>query len=264
MDSQQLRELHEQLIAISIEVGHFIVQQQLAPSQIEEKSFNNLVSFVDKTAEKVFVEALAKVLPEAGFIAEEGSGSPQKEGYNWIIDPLDGTTNFIHQIPCYCTSVALHGPKGLELGVIYEPHRKEVFSAIAKQGAWLNQKKIEVSKTTKLEKSLLATGFPYDDFGRQEAYMELLKDLTTHTRGIRRLGSAALDLAYVACGRFEAFYEYNLNPWDVAAGILIVQEAGGHVTGFQDTTDPLFGADILASNGLMHEQLQEKFSLHRV
>lgn len=264
MDSNQLQKLHRQLIAISIEVGDFIAQQQLAPSQIEEKSFNNLVSFVDKTAEKMFVDALAKMLPEAGFIAEEGTGSPNKEGYNWIIDPLDGTTNFIHQIPCYCTSVALHGPNGLELGVIYEPHRKEVFSAISGQGAWLNEKKIEVSKTENLERSLLATGFPYDDFGRQEAYMELLKDLTTNTRGIRRLGSAALDLAYVGCGRFEAFYEYNLNPWDVAAGILIVKEAGGHVTGFQDSTDPLFGADILASNGFTHEQLQQKFGLHRV
>ena len=128
----------------------------------------------------------------------------------------------------------------------------------------MNEKPIRVSSASELSKTLLATGFPYDDFGRQEAYMELLKDFTTNTRGIRRLGSAALDLAYVACGRCDAFYEYGLNPWDVAAGILIVEEAGGKVTGFQESDDPIFGADILSSNGQVHEQLVKKIAFHKV
>jgi myo-inositol-1(or 4)-monophosphatase len=258
------KSLLQKLIQVSKEVGDFIKAQQLSPNEIEEKSFNNLVSRVDKEAEQKFVSRLSQLLPDAGFIAEEGTGSPIDGGYNWIIDPLDGTTNFIHNIPFYCTSVALHGPDGLVLGVIYEPHLKECFSAIRGEGAWLNEKPIRVSSASELSKTLLATGFPYDDFGRQEAYMELLKDFTTNTRGIRRLGSAALDLAYVACGRCDAFYEYGLNPWDVAAGILIVEEAGGKVTGFQESDDPIFGADILSSNGQVHEQLVKKIAFHKV
>ena len=245
---------------LSREIGDWMRLQKISASDIEFKSLNNLVSYVDKEAEKRFVERLSQLLPEAGFIAEEGSGSYANEEYAWVIDPLDGTTNFIHGIPIWCTSVALLRHKTPLVGVIYDPNQGELFSAAQGQGAWLNGQPIRVSSTTSLAASLLATGFPYDDFGRQKAYMLLLEDLCQSSRGIRRIGSAAVDLAWTACGRFEAFYEYGLNPWDVAAGALIVEEAGGTVTGFSADANPIFGEEILATNGRIHQVLHEKIS----
>ncbi len=179
----------------------------------------------------------------------------RKEGLNWIIDPLDGTTNFVHGIPCYCISVALADGLDVLVGVVLEVTRDECFSAWKGGGAWLNGKTIGVSTRKTLSESLLATGFPYDDFGREAEYMELLKALMHTSRGIRRLGSAAADLAYVACGRFEAFYEYGLNPWDVAAGGLLVTEAGGNTTDFRNGGSWLFGEEIVASNGSIHAEI---------
>lgn len=247
--------LCKQVIEVSVEVGTFLISQNLDQQDIEEKSLNNLVSYVDKQAEALFVDRLKEMLPEAGFIAEEGTGAPSKSGLNWIIDPLDGTTNFIHGIPFYCTSVALVENGELLIGVIHDPNQEHTFHAFKSGGAWLNSREIRVSDNSNLQSSLLATGFPYDDFGRQEAYMELLKDFTQNTRGIRRLGSAALDLAYVAWGKFDSFYEYGLNPWDVAAGILIVKEAGGMCSGFEADGDPLFGPDIVASSKGVHLEM---------
>jgi myo-inositol-1(or 4)-monophosphatase len=192
--------------------------------------------------------------PEAGFIAEEGTGE-RKEGLNWIIDPLDGTTNFVHGLPCYCISIGLANGSDMLVGVVLEVTRNECFSAWKGGGAWLNGKAILVSQRRRLQESLLATGFPYDDFDKEAAYMELLRALMHNSRGIRRLGSAAADLAYVACGRFEAFYEYGLNPWDVAGGALLVREAGGTVTDFGNGDDWLFGEELLASNGHIHGEL---------
>ena len=247
-----LKNITAEVIRISEEVGKFLQNQDLKSEDIKTKSLNNLVSYVDKQAESQFVKALRDLLPEAGFIAEEGTGETKDGGLNWIIDPLDGTTNFIHQIPFYCTSVALVDDNQLLLGVIHDPNHSHTFYAWKDGGAYLNGTSIHVSKESQLSAGLLATGFPYDDFGRQEPYMELLKDVTQNTRGIRRLGSAALDLAYVAWGKFELFYEYGLNPWDVAAGICIVQEAGGQTSGFHPNGDPLFGEDIVSSNGAIH------------
>ncbi|MCH2199984.1 MAG: inositol monophosphatase [Flavobacteriales bacterium] len=250
-----LRQLLDALVDLSKETGQWMLEQQVNPEQIETKTLNNFVSFVDKGAEERFVTGLQKLLPEAGFIAEEGTGTPNKSGLNWIIDPLDGTTNFLHQFPVWCTSVALINQGELQLGVIYDPNRHECYTAIRGEGAFLNDEPISVTKKTELKDCLLATGFPYDDFGRQAEYLDLLGVLTQRTRGIRRLGSAALDLAYVACGRCDLFYEYSLNPWDVAAGALIVNEAGGTVTGFNAGDDPIFGDDILASNTSTHVEM---------
>jgi len=252
----QLQQLTLDVAALSKTVAAFIRQEAngFSDDKVESKSFNNLVSYVDKTAEEQFVAGLSSILPEAGFIAEEGTGE-RKEGLNWIIDPLDGTTNFIHGIPVYCTSVALVENEELLSGVIVEVNQNECFTAYKNGGAQLNDQKISVSKKATLSDSLLATGFPYDDFDREKAYLELLNVLMHESRGIRRLGSAAADLAYVACGRFEAFYEYGLNPWDVAAGILIVEEAGGQVSDFKSGTDHLFGEEIQASNGTIHNEL---------
>ncbi|HEX2616257.1 MAG TPA: inositol monophosphatase family protein, partial [Flavobacteriales bacterium] len=176
-------------------------------------------------------------------------------GLNWIIDPLDGTTNFVHGIPCYCTSVALVRGEEVLIGVVLEVTRNECFSAWKGGGAYLNGKRIHVSQRGQLLDSLLATGFPYDDFAYESAYMDLLRDLMHRSRGIRRLGSAAADLAYVAAGRFEAFYEYGLNAWDVAAGILLVLEAGGRVSDFREGDRFLFGEEIVASNGHIHREM---------
>lgn len=255
-----LQALTQQVCQIAEEVGSFIKEEckKISIRDIEVKSQNSLVTYVDKTAEKSIVDFLEKLIPEAGFIAEEGTSDKKGDVYNWVIDPLDGTTNFIHGIPTYCVSIGLLKNKELISGVVYEPNNKECFYAWKDGGAFLNGNKISVSATTKLADSLLATGFPYYDYKRLEAYMDILKWLMHNSRGVRRIGSAAIDLAYVACGRFEAFYEYSLNPWDVAAGALIVQEAGGSVTDFQGGDNYLFGSEIIASNKHMESELLDK------
>ncbi len=242
---------------ISKEVGAYILQERrdFNEDKVEEKSFNNLVSYVDKNAEIQFMSKLKDVFPEAGFIAEESEDLVPADTWNWIIDPLDGTTNFIFNIPFYCTSVALIKNGELQLGVIYDPNHDELYSAFKNGGAFMNGSVIKVSEKSELIRSLIATGFPYDDFHKAEEYLKLLGKLITKSQGIRRLGSAALDLAYVACGKFDAFYEYGLNPWDVAAGAIIVMEAGGKVSDFAGTNDYIFGDDILATNSKVHQEL---------
>lgn len=261
MDPIQLTQLLNNVVDLSKKVGAYLISQRVSAADVELKEFNSLVSFVDKEAERRFVEGLSEIFPEAGFIAEEGSGI-RSEKFNWIIDPLDGTTNFIHGIPVFCTSVALEKNGEILLGVIFDPNHNECFAAAKNQGATLNGNKISVSVTENLAQSLIATGFPYYDFGKQDAYLNLLKAMMKETRGVRRLGSAAIDLAYVACGRCEAFYEYALHPWDIAAGIILVEEAGGKVTGFPESADPLFGTDIIASNKHVHEALEKQVVLN--
>lgn len=255
---ENLKQLTEQVALLSREIAAFIEGEshKFTEASVESKSLNNLVSYVDKVAERRFVDGLKDLLPEAGFIAEEGTGE-QVEGLNWVIDPLDGTTNFVHGVPCYCTSVALIEDGEIQLGVVLEVNRDECFSAWRGGGATLNGAPINVSDRNHLQDSLLATGFPYDDFGFESEYMDLLRELMHRTRGIRRLGSAAADLAYVACGRFEAFYEYGLNSWDVAAGVILVREAGGKVSGFKPSKDPVFDEEIVASNSAIHAELLE-------
>lgn len=252
----ELQRLTDRVVALCSDVAGFIRAESLrfTEASVESKSLNNLVSYVDKGAEQRLVDGLSKLWPGSGFIAEEGTGSRAAD-LNWIIDPLDGTTNFVHGIPCYCISVGLERDNAVVLGVVLEVTRDERFSAWKGGGAFLNGKPIRVSQRRILQESLLATGFPYDDFGREAQYMQLLRELMHGSRGIRRLGSAAADLAYVACGRFEAFYEYGLNPWDVAAGALLVQEAGGQVTDFRNGSNWLFGEEIVASNAAIHGEL---------
>jgi myo-inositol-1(or 4)-monophosphatase len=241
-----------------IECGNFIVSEmgKVTNEAIETKSLNSLVSYVDKTAEEKIVNACMALLPEAGFITEEETiaESSNKE-WRWIIDPLDGTTNFLHQIPFFSISVALQHHEKTVIGIVYEVNRNELFYAWKNGGCFLNGKSIRVSETEKLSDSLIATGFPYYDFGKKEAYMALLSELMPKTRGIRRLGSAALDLAYTACGRFDAYFEYSLAPWDVAAGAFLVQEAGGIVSDFSNRENYLFGKEIVATNALLNQEM---------
>jgi myo-inositol-1(or 4)-monophosphatase len=241
--------------ALSREIGTWMLHQRVDEGMADIKSPNNLVTFVDKESERRFVEGLSAIFPKAGFVAEEGTGVKSENGFNWVIDPLDGTTNFVHGVPVWCTSIALAYRHRAIVGVIFDPSRNEMFTASLGNGATMNGKTIRVSAVNDLQASLLATGFPYDDFGRQDAYMGLFKELMKATRGMRRLGSAALDMAWTANGRFEGFYEYGLNPWDVAAGAIIVEEAGGNVTEFNGGDNAIFGEDVNCTNGHLHQAL---------
>ncbi|HOZ31041.1 MAG TPA: inositol monophosphatase family protein [Bacteroidales bacterium] len=215
---------------------------------IETKGLNDYVTDIDRTCEKRIVTELEKLIPKAGFITEEGTSEKIGKEFNWIIDPLDGTTNFIHSFfPC-AVSIGLKQNDNIILGVVYEVGLDECFYAWDKGGAWLNGNQIKVSGTPLLKDSLVATGFPYHEFKPLDNYIDLLKYLTKNSQGIRRLGSAATDMAYVACGRFDGFYEYNLKAWDVAAGIILINEAGGKICDFCGGKNYLFGKEIVATN----------------
>ena len=247
--SIDLAGITQEVCRIAKETGVFIRKEagQVKKSDIKVKFTNNLVSYVDTTAEKMIIDRLKDLIPQAGFIAEEDTNERnEKAGYQWIIDPLDGTTNFLHQLPAYAVSIALAYQNEILLGVVYEVNRSECFWAYKGGGAFRNGEAIQVSGTKTLKDSLLSTGFPYYDFEILNKYLELMKEVLPKTRGLRRLGAAAVDLSYIACGRFDAYWEYSLSPWDVAAGALIVREAGGKVVDFSGGEDWLFGRQIVA------------------
>lgn len=251
-----LKTINNKVRATCMEVGAFIQDEAACFSKdsIELKGVNDLVSYVDKQAEQKLVDACKAILPEAGFIAEEGTETLRGEEYNWVIDPLDGTTNFTHGLPIYAISIALMHRNEVIFGVVYEINRNECFHAIKHGPAYCNDKRITVGDTKELKDSLLATGFPYYNFEQMKQYLSILDTFMQRTHGLRRLGSAAVDLAYVACGRFEGFFEYNLNAWDVAAGAFIVQRAGGRVTDFKGDNDYIFGREIIAA-GPVHQEM---------
>jgi myo-inositol-1(or 4)-monophosphatase len=243
------------LRTIARDAGAFLLQerQKFSREAIEYKGTNNLVSYVDKETEKRLVEALHQLLPEAGFVTEEETveTTGNRDGLNWIIDPLDGTANFIHGLPVYCVSIGLAEGKTPIAGVIFDPNRDECFFGRQGAGAFCERgtatpEQIRVSPVTSLGESLISTGFPYYQFDRAADYIAILQSLMQKTHGLRRMGSAAIDLAYVACGRFDGFYEYNLNSWDMAAGVLLVREAGGIVTDFEGGNEFLYRGDVIA------------------
>jgi len=248
------------------EAGQFIRQQvsSFDQSKIVTKGLHDLVSYVDKESEKMLVEGLQKLFPEAGFVTEEGTvaNSDDSVAYRWIIDPLDGTTNFIHGLPCFAVSVALARGNEPVLGVVYEVSRDECFRGAEGHGAFLNDQPIRVSTAARLDDSLIATGLPFYKFDHMANYMAILTEFAQHSRGIRRWGSAATDLAYVACGRFDSYFEFNINAYDVAAGILLVREAGGRVTQWLKDGDPVFSRETLATNGLLHAEMQAVMHQH--
>jgi myo-inositol-1(or 4)-monophosphatase len=223
----------------------------------ESKGLNNFVTYVDKGSEKMLIEKLTPLIPEAGFIAEEGTSVKKGLKYNWIIDPLDGTTNFLHNVRPYAISIGLMEDDEVIAGVVHEVSGNETFTAWKDGGAWLNGRRIHVSDTPILSGSLVATGFPYNLFDRLTPYMNLLTYLVKNTHGVRRLGSASIDLAYVACGRFDLFFEYDLKIWDIAAGILLVREAGGKFSDFSGNMTGLSGDETLASNALIYYEILE-------
>jgi myo-inositol-1(or 4)-monophosphatase len=256
---KKLAEILSESAVVVRETGHWILQQstQFSSSDIIYKGTNDLVSFVDQQAEAKLKQGLSEIFPDAEFIAEETSANYEEvgDGYYWVIDPLDGTTNFLHKLPVFAVSVGLIYQKQPVLGLIYEPNRDELFTAAKGLGAHLNGKPIHVSPENSLSKSLLATGFPYYDFSYQDRYLELLKELMRSSHGLRRMGAAAIDLAYTACGRFEGFFEANLKPWDVAAGKIIIEEAGGMVTNFSGGQDVIFTGEIIGAGPIFSEFL---------
>lgn len=223
--------------------------------QVEEKSAHNYVSYVDKESERQLVEQLSALLPEAGFIAEEGSGSLTDENYCWVIDPLDGTSNYIHDIAPYCVSIALRNKEELLLGVVYEVCRDECFYAWKDSKAWMNGQEIHVTDIAILDKAFIALGFPYDSDRYRPVARKLVDRLYGFAGGTRLMGSAAAELCYVACGRFEARVEAYLGPWDVAAGGLILMQAGGKLTDFEGGDSWPSAEQVVASNGAIHDTI---------
>jgi len=249
--------LTKKVISLTKEVGEFIrgESQVFDREHIEYKGLHDMVSYVDKTAERDLVKGLKTLLPGAGFITEEQTISFLSEEFNWIIDPLDGTTNFIHGVPAFSISIALQYKNELVLGVVYEINRKECFYAWKNGGAYLNGKRISVSNASTIENTLLATGFPFYEFSKMEKYLNVLRNLMQRCHGLRRIGSAAVDLAYVACGRFDGYFEYNLNSYDIAAGMVLVREAGGQTFDFKGGNDCSDRREIIATNGRISKEL---------
>ncbi|MBP6447473.1 MAG: inositol monophosphatase family protein [Saprospiraceae bacterium] len=257
-----LQELVYQSLDIVNEAAHFIKSNlhNVTGDQVIEKGTNSLVSFVDQNAEKILIEGLSKVLPEAGFITEEKMVEQSQKQYTWIIDPLDGTTNFLHAAPYFSVSVALYDGEKVVAGIVHEVMHDEVFFAYEGKGAFLNHKKIQVTQRPLFYDVLIGTGFPYKTEYLSDGHFTALKQVLLKTRGIRRFGSAALDLCYVASGRFGAFYEKALNSYDIAAGALIVKEAGGVVTDFKGGNNWLFEGEVLATAPQFSEDMLDILS----
>lgn len=250
------KQLCDEVIAVAHKAGEFIQQNRknISAQNIEYKGLNDLVSYVDREAERLIIESLKPLLTDAGFLAEENTIEQQQKKFLWIIDPLDGTTNFLHGVPCYSVSIALMENEKTVLGVVHEINLNETFYAWKNSAAFLNGKEIAVSKIAALKNALIATGFPYTNYSRLKEYMQVFDHCMKHTHGLRRPGSAAVDLVYTAAGRYDAFFEYGLNAWDVAAGAFIVQQAGGFVTDFSGNENFIFGKEILAVNKLLYHE----------
>jgi myo-inositol-1(or 4)-monophosphatase len=238
--------------------------KRLGNTHISRKSNAvDLVTEADREAEAATIDVLQRAFPDHTILAEEGGGSSVAGEHRWLIDPLDGTTNFAHGFPQFCVSIGYERRGRIQLAVIFDAFKKELFLARRGGGAWLNQKPIRVSRVRTLDMSLLATGFPYDRRERRRFYLCFWEAFMLRTHGVRRTGSAALDLAWVACGRVDAFWEFGLKPWDVAAGSLLVEEAGGYVSNIDATTLDINAAQIIASNGRLHQQMVETLAMIR-
>lgn len=247
-----LENITEKVAAVALKTGGFIREERkrFSYDEVEFKGDSDLVSYVDKESEKQIIAGLEKILPEAGFITEEETTAQGQKEFTWIIDPLDGTTNFVHGIPNYCVSIGLMHEGKIVSGVVYEVANDECFTGWKDGGAYLNKHPICVSQAKKFSDTVLATGFPYYEFERLDEYLKILHKLMESTQGLRRMGSAAADMAYVACGRYGGYFEYNLNSYDIAGGVILVQEAGGTVTDFKGGNDFIFGREIVAGGGV--------------
>jgi myo-inositol-1(or 4)-monophosphatase len=246
------------------EAGKIInrASQDVGALKIQTKDFNDFVSEVDRSAEQAIIDILKDAYPTHGFFGEETGKTNSDAESIWIIDPLDGTTNFLHNFPAYCVSIALQERGVLTQAVIYDPMHNDLFTATKGRGAFLNEKRIRVTSRSKLQDSLISTGFPFKDFSYLETYIDIFRDMAKKTSGLRRPGSAALDLAYVAAGFSDGFFEINLSPWDIAAGALLVQEAGGIVGDFEGNESWLTTGNIVAANPKVFGQMLQVIAPH--
>src|SRR6266446_3169087 len=249
--------------AAAARAGALLRARSRERQEVSFKGEVDLVTATDREAERLIVEAITEAFPEHGIVAEESAPRPGRDGHRWYVDPLDGTTNFAHGYPHFCVSIALARDDDLLLGLVYDPIREETFSALRGEGARLNGAPIGVSDTLTLERALLGTGFPYDRRQHADFYLAFLAEAMRRAQGVRRGGSAALDLCYVACGRLDAFWEWKLHPWDTAAGRLIVEEAGGRVTDFGGQPHRLSGEETAASNTHLHGPLLDMLAAVR-
>jgi myo-inositol-1(or 4)-monophosphatase len=244
-------------IEMARDAGRILLEKFGTDIAIHKKGDINLVTDADLASEDLIVERIKSHFPKHAILAEESGHAVVIDGaseWKWIIDPLDGTTNFAHGYPCFAVTIGLEHERELKIGVTYDPTRDEMFSAEKGHGSSLNNKPIRVSKTDELRDALLVTGFPYD-FKSKPFFSKHLNDFLYHARGVRRDGSAAIDMAYVACGRFDGFWEEGLNPWDMAAGVLLIEEAGGQVSGYDEKKFSIYSPPILASNGVIHAEM---------
>jgi myo-inositol-1(or 4)-monophosphatase len=243
--------------AAAREAGGLLRENVDKRGEIMFKGTVDLVTHFDRKSQEMIFRRLSAAFPGHGFLAEEGLSLPGTSDCRWIIDPIDGTTNFAHTFPVFCVSIALEQKGVVAVGVIYDPMRDELFEAVRGRGAFLNGARVRVSEIPELGKALLATGFPYDVRTSSFNNVREFNAFIVRAQAIRRCGSAALDLCYVACGRFDGFWELKLKPWDVAAGALIVEEAGGRVSDFEGRTFDPFNQRALASNGRIHEEMRK-------
>ncbi len=252
------REIEKDIaIKAALDAGRLLRENLGRHSMVEYKGEIDLVTEMDKEAESIVIARLTREFPEYGILAEEREEVETNSPYQWIIDPLDGTTNYAHGYPVFCVSIALRHKEMVLLGVVYDPVHEELFVAERENGATLNERPITVSETDSLSRSLLATGFPYDIRRSKENNLDHFCNFALKAQAIRRAGSAALDLCYVACGRFDGFWELKLKPWDVAAGYLMVEEAGGMVTDLEGRPFDIHAGEIAASNGRIHGEMIE-------
>ncbi len=253
---RELRHFLDVSTKAALAAGEYLRRRIHRAGQIDYKGAINLVTDCDRYSQKIIISTLRRAFPDHGFLAEENLQIlAGKEKYRWLIDPLDGTTNYAHGFPIFCVSIALEKDGEILVGVIYDPMREELFQAMKDHGARLNGRPIRVSTTSSLNHSLLATGFPYDLRESPVNNLVHFENFLFRAQAIRRCGAAALDLAYVACGRFDGFWELKLNSWDIAAGLLLVIEAGGLVTDFRGEKLDLEKREIVASNGLIHSSM---------
>lgn len=252
---------------LTVDAGKLIKELSKAPLEIEFKGPVDVVTRADTESEKMIINRLKEQFPSHNILSEEAEQKVVKEApkyktsgqaeYLWLVDPLDGTTNYAHGFPVYAVSIGLAYQDEIVIGVVYDPNLDELFSAIKDGGAYLNDEPISVSKIKELDKSLLATGFPYDLRKRPKEVLGYFDAFTLRAQGVRRAGAAAIDLCQLACGRFDGFWELGLKPWDTSAGKLIVSEAGGKLTKFDGASFDIWTPEVVASNGLIHQQMLE-------
>ena len=247
------------------EAGHLVAERFGRSIRITNKSELDLVTESDLASERLIIDRIRTYYPRHAILAEESGASEPADrerhsDWRWIIDPLDGTTNYAHGYPCFCVSIGLEFKGRMEIGVIYDPLRDDLFATERGDGVTLNGHRVHVSATRSLNSALLCTGFPYDVRERGE-FARHFANFIMNAQAVRRDGSAALDLAYVACGRFDGVWEEGLHPWDVAAAVLMIEEAGGRVTHYDGSAFDIYGVPILASNGLIHDQMMRVLSV---